>query len=49
MRRWDPVMRDPVAAAHDEVLFSPQSTTMMLLPGSGGMEMQRVGIRHDGE
>ncbi|KAK8053220.1 hypothetical protein PG996_012521 [Apiospora saccharicola] len=49
MRQWDPVMRDRVAAARDEVLLSPQSTTMLLLPGSEAMEMQRVGIKADGE
>ncbi|KAK8070067.1 hypothetical protein PG994_006683 [Apiospora phragmitis] len=44
MRQGDPVMRDRVAAAREEVLLSPQSSTMLVLPRAGEMEMRRVGV-----
>ncbi|KAK7943391.1 uncharacterized protein PG986_012504 [Apiospora aurea] len=44
IRQWDPVMRDRVAAARDEVIISPQSSTMVLMPQPGEMETRRVGV-----
>ncbi|KAK8044335.1 hypothetical protein PG993_004359 [Apiospora rasikravindrae] len=44
IRQWDPVMRDRVAAARDEVMISPQSSTMVRMPRAGEMETQRVEV-----
>ncbi|KAK6821889.1 hypothetical protein PG987_014714 [Apiospora arundinis] len=44
VRVWDSAMRDRIAAAREEVVVSPQSSTVVLLPRVGETETRRVGV-----